>query len=130
MNSTYGVASGRDKLPVPKFKGKQQVNVSHVILLTALVLLDRFSNEISIEVVIYGSLLAQQMLIHKWVHAGPEPFVDRIGEPLLLSIHDFLRQPFFNRFFVEIFSSETSDFQIPWKGLDELDQAIIEKRHA
>ena len=78
-----------------------------------------------IEELTYCRVRSEQAFLHEGTHPCSKPVFYWVRKSFFLPVNNILRQPFLKRLFMEIFSSQTFQFQAWRLTLDELDQPVI-----
>src|SRR4030067_1591244 len=80
-----------------------------------------------IEELTYCRVRSEQAFLHEGTHPCSKPVFYWVRKSFFLPVNNILRQPFLKRLFMEIFSSQTFQFQAWRKTLDEFDQPVIQE---
>ena len=89
---------------MPQLEGDQQIEMPEVVLLVSLVSIQQFLDVLA--VCLHRRLIAQKAVADVVAHAHAQPFVNGVGETLLLPVHDALGWPFPDGFLVQVLATE------------------------
>jgi hypothetical protein len=124
------LGTGVEILTMPQFEYHERPQPKRVVAAVRDMLSDHPIDKSIVEVASFPGRAGEQHVGEELTKVASEPATDRDGEALFPAIQDFARQQLRCRFLENVLLATVLDFQLGGNPCGEIDDLVVEQRHA